>query len=40
MLTPRQRKLMKIILSAILPCHGRPTFAEWCAACDELYGVP
>lgn len=39
MLTSRQRKLMKVILSAMLPGWDRPTFDEWCAACDELYGA-
>lgn len=40
MLTKRQRHLMRIVMSAILPCKERPTFEEWCAACDELYGAP
>lgn len=37
MLTARQRELMKIVMSAILPGWDRPTFDEWCAAMDELY---
>lgn len=38
MLTARQRKLVKIVMSAWLPEAPRPTFDEWCAAFDELYG--
>lgn len=39
MLTPRQRKLIKIVMAAWMPGMGQPTFDEWCAAFDELYGA-
>lgn len=40
MLTKRQRQLLRIVMApmmkGVLPL---PTFDEWCAACDELYGA-
>lgn len=39
MLLARQRKLIRIVISAFMDgAKERPTFDEWCAAFDELYG--
>lgn len=35
-MTVRQRALLKIVLGPWI--GARPTFDEWCAAVDELYG--
>ena len=38
-LTKEQRKLLRIVMAPWLHPHT-VSFAEWCAACDELYGPP